>query len=107
MSAVPATTDPFAAARFGLAFKRCVTAAREARIFAAFASFRSAAAARAWAAAAKGSVVATEDMSLCVKAVDGQPLYRRRAALRQSFYVRKGRAALLCVQLLNSRQEVP
>ena len=62
-----------------------------------------AAAARAWAAAAKGSVVATEDMSLCVKAVDGQPLYRRWAALRPSFYVRNGRAPLLCVQLLNSR----
>ena len=92
-----------ATCRFGFAFKRCVAAAREARIFAAFASLRSAAAARAWAAAAKGSVVATEDMSLCVKAVDGQPLYRRRAALRQSVCVRNGRAALLCCRVLNSR----
>ena len=95
-----------ATCRFGLAFKRCVAAAREARIFAAFASRRSAAAARAWAAAAKGSVVATEDMSLCVTAVDGQRCggpYRRRAARRQSVCVRNGRAALLCCKGLNSR----
>ena len=67
---------PAAAARFGLALRRCVAAAREARIFAAFASLRSAAAARAWAAAAKGSVVAAgpEDIVLCVsKPSTGSP----------------------------------
>ena len=89
---------------FGLAFKRCVAAAREARIFAAFASFRSAAAARAWAAAAKGSVVAAgpEDIVVSKPSMGSPCIVDGRHCGSPSTFGTVGQRFCAC-KVLNSR----